>query len=48
LEKVLEFQKQANEALQEEMPDSQKLIDLVEFGITLDVDLPEIPRLKQV
>ena len=44
----MDFQAEAQEALDEELPDSEKLERLVEFGITLDVDLPEIPKLKQV
>ena len=48
LKKVVTFQTEAQEALDEETPDSAKLERLMEFGITLDVDLPELPRLKQV
>ena len=48
LDKVVDFQKRAQDALQEETPDSAKLEKLVEAGVTLDVDLPEIPKLKQV
>lgn len=48
LKKVVTFQTETQEALNEETPDSVKLERLMEFGITLDVDLPEIPRLKQV
>ncbi|KAK3610530.1 hypothetical protein CHS0354_008964 [Potamilus streckersoni] len=48
LDKVLDFQTEAKNALEAETPDSQKLDHLIEFGITLDVDLPEIPKLKQV
>ena len=45
---VIEFQKEAEEALVAETPDSEKLEKLIDVGITLDVDLPEIPKLKQV
>ena len=42
------FQKEAREALEADEPDSNALSKLMEFGITLDIDLPELPRLKQV
>ncbi|XP_041348681.1 lysine-specific demethylase 5A-like isoform X2 [Gigantopelta aegis] len=45
---VIEFQKEAEEALIAETPDSEQLEKLIDIGITLDVDLPEIPKLKQV
>ena len=48
LDQVLNFQSDAKEALDAETPDSSKLELLIEFGSTLDVDLPEIPKLKQV
>ena len=48
LQRVLDFQLEAVEALEEETPNSAKLEKLMEFGVTLDVDLPEIPKLKQV
>ncbi|XP_064633580.1 lysine-specific demethylase 5A-like isoform X2 [Lineus longissimus] len=48
LQRVIDFQNEAREALEEETPDSEKLERLVDFGVTLDVDLPEIPKLKQV
>ena len=48
LQRVLDFQLEAVEALEEETPNSTKLEKLMEFGVTLDVDLPEIPKLKQV
>ena len=48
LKKVHTFQEDAQEALEEETPNSQKLERLMEFSVSLDVDLPEIPRLKQV
>lgn len=48
LDQVLNFQADAKEALEAETPDSAKLDRLIEFGVQLDVDLPEIPKLKQV
>lgn len=48
LDQVLNFQSEAKEALEAETPDSTKLEQLIEFGVTLDVDLSEIPKLKQV
>ncbi|XP_052282476.1 lysine-specific demethylase 5A-like isoform X2 [Dreissena polymorpha] len=48
LDQVLKFQCDAKEALEAETPDSTKLEHLIEFSATLDVDLPEIPKLKQV
>ncbi|XP_064606539.1 lysine-specific demethylase 5A-like isoform X1 [Liolophura sinensis] len=48
IDKVTDFQNEALDALHEETPDSEKLAKLIEFGVTLDVDLPEIPKLKQV
>lgn len=34
-------------ALSDEMPDSSKLQALLDLGSSLDVELPELPRLKQ-
>ncbi|XP_067685038.1 lysine-specific demethylase 5A-like isoform X3 [Haliotis asinina] len=48
LDKVVKFQTEAKDALDAETPDSEKLEKLIEVGIVLDVDLPEIPKLKQV
>ncbi|KAK3104094.1 hypothetical protein FSP39_024364 [Pinctada imbricata] len=48
LDSVTQYQKESQEALDAETPDSEKLEKLIEFSATLDVDLPEIPRLKQV
>ena len=45
---MVQFQKDAQTALDAESPDSEKLEQLIEFSVTLDVDLPEIPKLKQV
>lgn len=48
LDKVIEFREGAQDALDAETPDSEQVETLIEIGITLDVDLPEIPKLKQV
>lgn len=48
LDQVITFQKEAQDALNAETPDSEKLEQLIEFSATMDVDLVEIPRLKQV
>lgn len=48
LKKVLDFQADALQALSDETPNSEKLDKLLEFGATLDVELPEVPKLKQV
>ena len=48
LAKVIAFQEDAQDALNEETPNSSRLDQLMEFGITLDVELPELPKLKQV
>lgn len=48
LDSVKNFQAEAQGALAEETPDSEKLQRLLDLGITLDVDLPEVPSLKQV
>jgi histone demethylase JARID1 len=45
---VLEFQDDAKEALNEATPNSSRLEQLMEEGIALDVELPEIPKIKQV
>ena len=45
---MVAFQEEAQEALTAEVPDSRQVEKLIDIGITLDVDLPEIPRLKQV
>eukprot|EP00106_Octopus_bimaculoides_P001838 XP_014769280.1 PREDICTED: lysine-specific demethylase 5A-like [Octopus bimaculoides] len=47
LDKVTNFQTEVQAALAEKSPDSKKLEKFMDFGITLDVDLPEIPKLKQ-
>ena len=45
---MIDYQAEVQEALEDEMPDSDKIEKLVDFGLTLDVDLPEVPKLKQV
>lgn len=45
---MLDFQQEARDSLEQERPEADKLSKLVEFGVTLDVDLPEIPKLKQL
>ncbi len=45
---MTDFQAEAREALEADTPDSKALMKLMDFGITLDIDLPEMPKLKQV
>uniref|UniRef100_A0A4W3GPR8 Lysine-specific demethylase 5A n=1 Tax=Callorhinchus milii TaxID=7868 RepID=A0A4W3GPR8_CALMI len=47
LDSVEEFHVRAEEALTDETPDSTKLQSLIELGSGLDVELQELPRLKQ-
>ncbi|KAK1790525.1 hypothetical protein P4O66_014414, partial [Electrophorus voltai] len=47
LENVEDFHERAQVALADETPDSAKLQALVDLGAGLDVELPELPRLKQ-
>ncbi|KAM3588026.1 uncharacterized protein V6R79_019360 [Siganus canaliculatus] len=47
LENVEDFHERAQMALSDEMPDSSKLQALLDLGSGLDVELPELPRLKQ-
>lgn len=47
LENVEDFHERAQVALSDEMPDSSKLQALLDLGSGLDVELPELPRLKQ-
>lgn len=42
-----DFHERAQVALSDEMPDSSKLQALLDLGSGLDVELPELPRLKQ-
>ncbi|TNN71886.1 Lysine-specific demethylase 5A [Liparis tanakae] len=47
LENVEDFHERAQVALNDVMPDSSKLQALLDLGSGLDVELPELPRLKQ-
>ncbi|KAJ8006852.1 hypothetical protein DPEC_G00111520 [Dallia pectoralis] len=47
LENVEDFHERAQIALSDELPDSSKLQALIDLGGGLDVELPELPRLKQ-
>ncbi|KAG5830503.1 hypothetical protein ANANG_G00311350 [Anguilla anguilla] len=47
LENVEDFHERAQAALADETPDSCKLQALLDLGGGLDVELPELPRLKQ-
>ncbi|GCB82620.1 hypothetical protein scyTo_0022371, partial [Scyliorhinus torazame] len=47
LDSVEEFHERSKEALSDEIPDSSKLQLLLELGSGLDVELQELPRLKQ-
>lgn len=47
LESVEDFHERAQAALADETPDSGKLQALLDLGSGLDVELPELPRLKQ-
>lgn len=42
-----DFHERAQVALSDQMPDSSKLQALLDLGSGLDVELPELPRLKQ-
>lgn len=48
MNRVESFQSEALSLLCEPEPDPQRLKQLLDAGLTLDVDLPEIPKLKQV
>lgn len=47
LENVEDFHERAQVALSDDTPDSSKLQALLDLGSGLDVELPELPRLKQ-
>ncbi|XP_078076448.1 lysine-specific demethylase 5A isoform X2 [Mustelus asterias] len=47
LDSVEEFHERSKEALSDEIPDSSKLQLLLELGSGLDVELQELPKLKQ-
>lgn len=46
LTKVTAFQEEAVSLLSQEMPDSEAIAKMVDTGCSLDIDLPELPRLK--
>lgn len=48
LDRTLQFEADAKEILDEEVPDSKRLEKLYDAGVNLDIDLPEIPQLSQV
>lgn len=48
LDRVKDFQKEAAELLSQEMPESRLVDKCIENGVVLDIELPEIPKLKQV
>ncbi|XP_021942089.1 lysine-specific demethylase 5A-like [Zootermopsis nevadensis] len=48
LDRVKDFQTEAAELLGQEMPESQLVDKCIENGIVLDIELSEIPKLKQV
>ncbi|XP_006815984.1 LOW QUALITY PROTEIN: lysine-specific demethylase 5A [Saccoglossus kowalevskii] len=47
LHRVESFQLEAKDALDDTTPDSVKLKRLLDIGVSLDVELPEMPKLKQ-
>ena len=46
LNKVTDFQEEAMKLLKEEAPDSEEVSKILDSGCGLDIDLPELPRLK--
>ena len=46
LNRVTTFQKEAVETLNQDTPDSEVIAKMVDTGCSLDIDLPELPRLK--
>lgn len=48
LDRTLQFEADAKDILSEEVPDSKKIEKFLETGLNLDIDLLEIPQLKQV
>lgn len=46
LNRVTTFQQEAVALLSQETPDSEVLTKMVDTGCSLDIDLPELPRLK--
>ncbi|KAJ3612364.1 hypothetical protein NHX12_020640 [Muraenolepis orangiensis] len=47
LENVEDFHERAQVALSDQLPDSSRLQALLDLGSRLDVELPQLPRLKQ-
>lgn len=47
LDRVLKFKSDAKDILVEEMPDSKRLEKLLDVSLGYDVDLPEVPQLRQ-
>lgn len=47
LDRVLTFERDAKALLAEDLTDLKKLDKQLDIGLSLDVDLPEIPKLKQ-
>lgn len=48
MNRVESFQSEAQALLAEPEPEAYKLKQLLDTALALDVDLPEIPKLKQV
>jgi histone demethylase JARID1 len=48
LDRVTDFRKEAAVLLSQEMPESRLLDKCIESGVVLDIELSEIPKLKQV
>lgn len=48
MDRTLQFESDAKKILNEEVPDSKRLEKFLEAGYNLDIDLAEIPQLKQV
>ncbi|XP_071532238.1 lysine-specific demethylase 5A isoform X2 [Panulirus ornatus] len=46
LTRVTTFQEEAIELLNQEIPDSEVIAKMVDTGCSLDIDIPELPRLK--
>lgn len=46
LTRVTAFQEEATELLNQQMPESETIAKMVDTGCSLDIDLPELPRLK--
>ena len=48
LQKVTEFQAEVNRVVSDDLLDLEQLEKLMDTGIELDIDMPELNRLKQV